>query len=239
VQWDSALGLHLRALLALATSTGMRLSELVTNEDSCCILRGSCSWIIAGVVVTHPTVAQLRALTTRDFLVIVPPPSKADQFGIIWGSLPIYIPFRLQPGNAVALVAQIFIDDINAPARSPLLTAPGRKPLTHYFLRRLLPCWLLAIGIPERQLAIYRWHSARVFLACALLAAGRRPDTIQALLRWQSVESLRLYSCLGPAEYAAHLDAARGATVSAMRAAHIPFIESLDLAFHIHNSLSD
>jgi hypothetical protein len=237
VKWDSFLGLHLRALLALSTCTGMRLSELVSSNGSCCVLRGSCSFVIAGKLITNPTVAQLAALTTADFLVILPPPSKSDQFGIVWGSLPIYVPFRLQAGNAAALVAQIFMADISVPSSAPLFMHNKERTLNHTFLRRLLPCWLRAAGVPERQLAIYRWHSARVFLACALLAAGRRPEVIQALLRWQSVESLRLYACLGPAEYAAHLDAARTAHVTAIRAAHIPFIDSLDLAYHINAAL--
>ena len=237
VEWDSFLGLNLRGLLALATSTGMRLSELVSQDDSHSVLKSSCSFIIAGRPVAHPTVAQLSSLTTSDFLMITPPPSKCDPFGVVWGSLPIYIPFRLEAGNAAALVAKILIANFDAPPSSPLFKFSKERLLTHSFLRRLLPCWLRAIGISERSLAAYRWHSARVFLACALLAAGRRPETIQALLRWQTVESLRLYACLGPEEYAAHLDAARKANVTAVRAAHIPFIDSLDLAFHMNDVL--
>ena len=32
-------------------------------------------------------------LQNGDYLVVTPPPSKSDQFGLIWGSLPIYVPF--------------------------------------------------------------------------------------------------------------------------------------------------
>jgi hypothetical protein len=237
VDWDTYLGLNLRVLLALATTTGMRLSEIIQEEGSYCLLRSNISFIIAGVLISYPSDQQLRSLTTSDSLVIIPPPSKADQFGIVWGSLPIYVPYRLRPGNAVALVAGLILHSPDMLPASPLLRSQARTPLTQSFVRRLLPVWLAAVGVPAKQLPLYRWHSARVFLACALLAAKRSPEVIQALLRWQSAESLRLYACLNPAAYAAHLDAAAGASVQAIRTAHIPFIDSLDLAYHVQGNV--
>jgi hypothetical protein len=123
------------------------------------------------------------------------------------------------------------------PAAAPLLCSAPGKPFTHYFLVVALRAWLAACGVPPQQLGFMTWHSARVYLACALLAAGRSPETIQALLRWQTVDSLRIYACLSAGAYAAHLDAARGASIAAIRGAHIPLVDSIDLAFNIQQSL--
>jgi hypothetical protein len=38
------------------------------------------------------------------------------------------------------------------------------------------------------------WHSFRIYLACALLAAGADSETIKAMLRWRSNEALALYA---------------------------------------------
>ena len=53
----------------------------------------SLTWRIGGEDVPCPTVAQLLALRPGDFAVLKPPPSKADQFGMRWGSKPIWLPF--------------------------------------------------------------------------------------------------------------------------------------------------
>eukprot|EP00966_Prymnesium_polylepis_P144461 3335927-Prymnesium_polylepis.1 len=43
-----------------------------------------------------------------DYVLIVPPPSKCDRFGIAWGSDPIYLAWHpLQPINAARLLQQL------------------------------------------------------------------------------------------------------------------------------------
>ena len=54
----------------------------------------------------------------------------------------------------------------------------------------------------------------------------------------QQTESLRIYACLSPAAYAQHLDAAFAAPVAAIRAGHIPLIDSMDMAFGIQQDLA-
>jgi hypothetical protein len=238
VDWSSFQGLNLQATLALATSTGMRKSELVSDGSTFALTRGSVAFLIGSRLCSSPTKAQLLALTERDFLVVIPPPSKSDQFGVVWGSLPIYVPVRHIPGNAAALVARILIQQPQMAAGAPLLCSAQGKPFTHYFLVSALRAWIAACGVPPQQLKFMTWHSARVYLACALLAAGRSPETIQALLRWQTVDSLRIYACLSAGAYAAHLDAARGASIAAIRGAHIPLVDSIDLAFNIQQGLA-
>jgi hypothetical protein len=55
--------------------------------------------------------------------------------------------------------------------------------------------------MPEADACKYSFQSLRVGFACALLAAGCPPATIQALARWSSAGSLKIYARLNPADY--------------------------------------
>jgi site-specific recombinase XerD len=55
--------------------------------------------------------------------------------------------------------------------------------------------------MPEADACKYSFQSLRVGFACALLAAGCPLATIQALARWSSAGSLKIYARLNPADY--------------------------------------
>ena len=78
------LGISLRALVATLAQTGFRGDEVsLTNGsvfDKRCMTRWNVRWKIAGEWVFALTAAQLPGLTSADYAVIIPPPSKADQF---------------------------------------------------------------------------------------------------------------------------------------------------------------
>ena len=233
VSWESWSGLNLRAVLAVARHSGMRKSELVSHEGSMALTVANVGFLFAGVLCMRPTAAQLDSLAAGDFLVIVPPPSKSDPFGVVWGSLPIYLPYTNERQNAARLVAQILKGRQGAAGSEPLFCLAPGKPFSHSFLDRALQKWMVSIGLSEAEAKLYSFHSARAHLACALAAANRTPDVIQALLRWQSVDSLRVYVALNPAAYAAHILAAQSATVSGIRGAHLPIIDSLQMAYQM------
>ena len=52
------------------------------------------------------TVEQLQSLTESDYALIVPPPSKTDRFGIVWGDKPMYFPVRFHAPYCAALQLQ-------------------------------------------------------------------------------------------------------------------------------------
>ena len=60
-------------------------------------------------------------------------------------------------------------------------------------------------------------HSWRIYLACALLAAGASNGTIQAMLRWRSDEALKIYARINDSDYADLLAKASQAHVSSIR----------------------
>ena len=77
--------------------TGMRADEVALRSGSEHTLkrlsRWHLRWRIGGVYVAEPTAEQLANLADGDFAVLIPPTSKADQFGLEWGPNPIYLRF--------------------------------------------------------------------------------------------------------------------------------------------------
>ena len=69
---------------------------------------------------------------------------------------------------------------------------------------------------PERakQLSI---HSFRVWLACALLAAGATPEQIMLMLRWSSEAARKLYARLGERVQVSLLNAAADVSLDSVR----------------------
>ena len=51
-----------------------------------------------------------------------------------------------------------------------------------------------ACGLSEAEARGYSVHSFRIYLACALYAAGCPNDRIQAILRWKSEDALLIYA---------------------------------------------
>ena len=74
----------------------------------------------------------------------------------------------------------------------------------------------------------YSFHSFRIGFACALLAAGCDPFTIQALARWRSVESLRIYARMNPDVYAGWITKAYAQRASSTSTANLPTIDNHD-----------
>ena len=60
-------------------------------------------------------------------------------------------------------------------------------------------------------------HSFRVWLACALLAAGATPEQIMLLLRWSSESAYKLYARIGDARAASLIDAGFDASFATVR----------------------
>eukprot|EP00965_Chrysotila_dentata_P003009 97454-Pleurochrysis_carterae.AAC.1 len=162
----------------------------------------------------------LRRPQVGDYLVIAPPASKADKFGVVWSGNPIYLHYMQHtPLDAFSAVADIFLR-FEAPPEAPLFTDAEGRAWTASFADTLLSRLLLRF-LPPARAAHYSWHSFRVYLACALLESGASPAQIQALCRWQSDESLKVYARLTPAAYGDLLEKAMRARLHAVRTNHV------------------
>ena len=65
-------------------------------------------------------------------------------------------------------------------------------------------------------------HSGRVWLACALLAAGHSTATIQAMCRWPSPAAVRIYAHMNPEAAMSTLDSAMSAAITSRLSSNIP-----------------
>ena len=184
--------------------------------------------------VVAPTLEQLRSLRRGDFALITPPPSKADQFGTFFGARPVWLPFVDVQGNAAAALARLELR-VPVPAKRRRSTSlfiestSGTEctPLRAHLADRLLKYLLLQIMSKEKA-ARYSWHSFHIGLACALLAKGGKPELIQALCRWKSLESLAIYARLNAEEYGKWVLMALSARISSIQTANLPQIDDAD-----------
>ena len=104
-----------------------------------------------------------------------------------------------------------------------------RAPQASSRLGAVSPAQLLVPIVGRANVRKYSWHSARIYLACALLASGASSAQIQALCRWQTEDSLRVYARLNAARYHTLLASAASADVASVSTASLPPL-SADLA---------
>ena len=236
---DSTGATAARALWATMAQTGFRKAEVATSKTDTfgpsSLTRHNLRWRISGVETADPSEQQLRGMREGDLAILIPPKSKCDQFGLEWGQAPIYLRFS---SRARICAARALRDlELRLPRHgreqredTALFTRNDGRPLTTADVDALFKQCLSQSGVQRAAVAKYSPHSFRRYLACALKAQGASDSTIQALLRWKTAESLKLYSILNDESYADLIDAAGKADVSSVRTNALPRAELLDVA---------
>ena len=222
-----------RAFVATLRQTGMRKSELALGAGvkftRALAVRANLQWCLRGVIYADPPPDLLRHPRMGDYAILVPPPSKADPYGEVWGALPIYLHYSpTEPDAAFNHLATL---ELTVPAVGqqrhmvPLISADNKQPLAAGQLDSMLQRILKRV-VGNANASKYSWHSARIYLACSLLAAGASVAQIQALCRWQTEDSLRVYARLNPGSYNALLTRAASADVLSVSVASLPPLSS-------------
>lgn len=208
-----------------------------------CMSRASLFWVIRGAVVRHPSAAQLQGLVRGDQAGLLACPAKNDPWGLEFMPHPLF--FNFVPGvkdNTAAALRDLATLCPIPPDRmrsTPLFSAgpvaPGaaQRPLRHGFLDRVLR-QLLRTFLSAERASLYSWHSFRIGLACALLAAGAPEAVILALCRWKSAASLRIYARLNRDDSAAWLDNAATQDVNSVQAPNLPAFAAVPGALQPH-----
>lgn len=219
-----------RACFATMARTGFRADETALRSGAPHtakrLSRWHLRWIIDGVVVPDPPSCDLEGLKTGDAAVLIPPTSKADQFGLEWGPSPIYL--RYDDAETVNAARELRDLELAWPLHGaerraqPLFVDGAKQPLGQDALRAEFAARLRAGGVSEAVIATVSLHSFRVYLACALLALGRSHDEIKALLRWKSDEALRIYARLNAKTYADLLVGVGSAEIESQRSHNLP-----------------
>jgi hypothetical protein len=224
--WESPVGKSLWALFCTLLVTGFRKSEVARRSGTDAhpiAMRGNLTFRVRGQYLDAPSPAQLASMQVGDCVLIRPPPSKADQFGTVWGASPIYLAWGCEPRNAArALVEMELADPISTVEQrrvTPLFALNGRALLAGHldaFLHAMLRTFMSAAHASQ-----YSWHSARIYLACALLAAGASTGQIQAICRWMTEQSLHIYARMNETAYTYWLNRAMRMPIDSVRATNL------------------
>ena len=224
---QSCIGRAFRGILAIGWRTGHRLAEFVyhpSGEDGFYFSRGSVTYIIAGVIVSDPTPAQLARFGPGDIILLQPPRSKTDQFGEIHCPFPSSLPFSADADSAAQCILEIERArpcQGAARERTPLVADENGQPYTHSVMDTLIHHMLVRC-FGEAAAKCYSWHSLRIGLATALKAANVDDSIIQMICRWMNPESLRAYARHGQTLHINSVDQAEKAIINTMQMANVP-----------------
>ena len=171
----------------------------------------------------YPTKVELMSLTERDYGILMPPPSKADQFGMIWGNNPIWLPFSGTAAlNAARALAAWEMRAMVAPEKrssTPLFCGPEGtgSALRSDTLKDTFHC-LLAYSSNAETAKLHSVHSFRSYLASAMMAADCSDAQIQAALRWAADDALKCYKVANKEAYGGWLIRAEKVKLTGERA---------------------
>ena len=215
--------LVLIAIIMVMAQAGFRKNEIAVRSHSKepwnCRKpsRDNVAWHLQGTPrpVAYLTEDQLLGLRVGDFCVVTPPPSKCDSFGEVWGSKPILLPFH--PSEEINAARALRDLELMAPCApqdrksTPLfVNTQSKLCFTYGELDGVLTALLTEV-LPLAALAKqYTWHSFRVYLCTALFAAnpGISHGYVQAMLRWQTDQSIKDYHRLDYSMYSKLLGSA-------------------------------
>ena len=182
--------------------------------------------------VKSPTPVDLRRLVPGDSAVLRPGCTKADPFALEFGDKPIYLPW--DPGDITNAAAWLARNELARPVpaelrrTTPLFVADDAgTPLTHAVARAIFDAAKHLCFAPDVA-KFLSLHSCRVWLACALLSAGKSDPTIMACCRWLCTASVRSYAHMNPGDYRRHLQDAIAAPITSRLASTLASRMSLD-----------
>ena len=218
-----------RVLIVVLWPTAFRLAAIVGNgsNEIFFLTFANLFYSLNKVIVRDPTIAQLKAMRPGDITYLSPPREKPDQWGELHFNFPAAMVFRDEPGNPAKALRDLDlrVRAVGAGRESkPLFHDRQGATYTHAFLDRMLKTVLL-FCFGAAVAAVYRWHSWRAGLACALYAAHVDDATIQLVCRWMCPASLHKYRRLGVSGNDALIERAKTATVDSIQSANVPIVQ--------------
>ena len=218
-----------RCLNLVSIRAGTRLAEWVWHLSGTImyIVRADLWWLLKGIIVMDPTVAELLAIQVGDHACAAPPLAKSDQLGEIHCPYPVIYPFTHDADNPAAALRDI---ELRCPCHGadrktrPVIATENGLPYTHAVLDRFLSNALDHL-YGRAFASLFSWHSYRSGLCCALFAAGCPDATIQLICRWMCPESLHVYRRLGATMHKSWIDKASAALVDTMQCGNAPRVD--------------
>ena len=252
VRWDEPFWVAARATLETLAETGMRKADVSKPTAGTPFKRGrltfaSLRWQLGGVRTATPTRAQLEAAGSHpgDGCWLVFGALKNDAYGERFGSKPSWLPYsatlsRCACRSLVALELLAIDAGVHGGQRgvTPLFGPCVGIEWHHSQLEQVFDLLLeVGCGLDATARKAFSLHSFRIFLACALYAAGCPNDRIMAILRWRSEESLTIYARMNDAERTGWVLKAGAQIVDSSVAAHLPRVDADDYIARLHEAV--
>mgnify|MGYP003920014363 FL=1 len=240
VDWLSVEGLSFKAGLLTARQSGTRKADIASLDEEREpheMAKDNLTWYLSDGVGGYRHVPELppaHALVDGECACLRPAASKADQTAEQFGNQLIYLPVIHSDVNNAALalaeLERVHVVHGNDRQHAPLLVAnESGLALTCGRIDRIFTA-LARAALGDALASKRSFHSCRVFAACCHKAHGEDDAVIQALCRWRSPESLRIYARINPRDYAARVRRMSSTTVDSTLAANLPTLD--DRALH-------
>jgi hypothetical protein len=208
--------------------TGARKAEIVGDSDLC-FHHSDVQFSIDGIINTDPspdTLARIAAGKFKEvYVTVAVGVSKADQDGSKFGQHLVSLLYnKANPMSfAVALVDYLSLFPVRGRDRltTPLFTTDGKTPWTASLIDTTLAN-VMNVTLTAQQRKGKTFHSKRVYCASGFRNLNSSDGEIQALVRWSSLESIRIYARMGLMYQARRRDLLQTATIDAMNAAARP-----------------
>ena len=216
-------------LFAVLLETGMRKDEVTGDKGRNGLSFTSCSWKIGGTVYPVLTCVLFRSMKPGDGVYLAHGVAKNDPLGIYFAATPSFLAWRAAGRCACRALAEMILGSGVGPAEyaaTPLFgPEPGRFFTGAQVDAAFQLCLVKGAGVPEERLADYSVHSFRIFLACALLAAGCPRWLIMRIVRWRGEESLDIYARVSDGQWIDRIDSTLTAHVDAAQVPRLPTID--------------
>jgi len=216
-------------LFLVTAETGMRKDEPTGNKGRNGITCDSLTWKIGEILYKILTRALLAMMKAGDGVYFAFGLAKNDPTGIFFTATPAFLPWRAVGRCACRSLAELVLAADVPPslyATTPLFgPAPGEYFTGNQVDAAFNLCLSQGARVPEGELSNYSFHSFRIFLACALLAAGCPRWMIKRMLRWRGDESLEIYARVSDGEWELRLNGVLQATVDATMVARLPTLD--------------
>ena len=184
-----------------------------------------------------------RPMTEGDYLKVIPGESKTDQDNMYWGDRPMWFRYDSSQPWGLAYRWQTWEESFPCPVHLrdawPAFSPDGRatpfaSSRADHALRLILTH--LSGSIADAKARRITWHSFRVTLARAIVEGGHGGDAdaiAQALVRWRTLDSVRLYGQLSHVRYADLVEHALNTDVSLAEDAYVPMCSPEQLSMEL------
>ena len=204
VDYHSRKWCSIRAACATCRATGHRKAEIMTNpEENLLLTFSSLVWYKDGNEVYDPPPGFFDNPDSSLVACLAPNPAKADSDNSFFGFFRSYSRWQPSTSNMAYCLAEL---ERQFPVRgrdrqhTPLFCNSNASGFSQSQLDTIMKKMLTAISVEQphilkpEHITRYSWHSFRRALATALRRNNVSDSIIQAVCRWKSPQSLRIYA---------------------------------------------